>query len=191
MENNEENKNMEATAESVEKVETSTVEVKKEEEKTFTRDEVNKMINAERLKERQSVINEYETKKAEAERFAKLSEDEKQKELLKAEKARADKAERDLNAHKLKDETIRQANERGISIDLIQTLDFNTETAESIYSKLAIFEKTCKSEREKAINEYSREPAPQTGNRVDTVDTNNMTYSQMEEYLRTHPNAKI
>ena len=86
-----------------------------------------------------------------------MSEDEKNKELLEKEKSRADKAEKDLNAYKLENETIRQANERGIPLDLVQTLDFNTETAESIYNKLAIFEKTYKSEREKAIKDEEEE----------------------------------
>ena len=44
---------MESTAESVEKVEPSNVEGNKE--KTYTRDEVNKMINAEKQKERQAM----------------------------------------------------------------------------------------------------------------------------------------
>lgn len=187
MEDNKEIKNnMETTAESVETVETPKVE-----EKTFTRDEVNKMINAEKQKERQAVLKELEAKKAEAEKLAKMDEDQKKAYEFQQITDRATKAELALNAYKLKDETIRQASEKGIPIDLIQTLDFEKETAESITSKLDIFEKTYKSEREKAIDEYSREPAPQTGDRTTTIDINNMTYSQMEEYLKKHPEAKI
>lgn len=121
-----------------------------------------------------------EKEKAEAERMAQMSEEEKRKELLKAEKERADKAEKTLNAYKLKDETIRQANEKGIPLDLIQTLDFEIETAESIYNKLAIFEKTSKSVREKAINEYSKETPPQTGDyRGTQKPENEMTYEEL------------
>lgn len=121
-----------------------------------------------------------EKEKAEAERMAQMSEEEKRKELLKAEKERADKAEKTLNAYKLKDETIRQANEKGIPLDLIQTLDFEVETAESIYNKLAIFEKTSKSVREKAINEYSKETPPQTGDyRGAQKSENEMTYEEL------------
>lgn len=134
---------------------------------------------------------ENQAKQAEAERLAKMDEDQKKAYELQQITDRATKAELALNAYKLKDETIRQASEKGIPIDLIQTLDFDKETAESITSKLDIFEKTYKSEREKAIDEYSREPAPQTGDRTTTIDINNMTYSQMEEYLKKHPEAKI
>lgn len=121
-----------------------------------------------------------EKEKAEAERMAQMSEEEKRKVLLKAEKERADKAEKTLNAYKLKDETIRQANEKGIPLELIQTLDFEVETAESIYNKLTIFEKTSKSVREKAINEYSKETPPQTGDYKGTQKSENeMTYEEL------------
>ena len=64
-------KDMESTAESVEKVETSKVEENKE--KTFTRDEVNKMINAEKQKQRQSILEEMEAKKAENKQIDKTA----------------------------------------------------------------------------------------------------------------------
>ena len=131
MENNEETKtNMESTAESVEKVETPRVEENKE--KTFTRDEVNKMINAEKQKERQAILEEMEAKKAEADKLAKMDEDQKKSYELEQERARANKAENELNAYRLKDETIRQASQRGISLGYIETIDFSRETAESI-----------------------------------------------------------
>lgn len=179
MEGNEEVKtNMESTAESVEKVETSKVEENKE--KTFTRDEVNKMINAEKQKERQAILEEMEAKKAEADKLAKMDEDQKKSYELEQERARANKAESELNAYRLKDETIRQASQRGISLGYIETIDFSRETAESINSKLDIFEKVSKADREKAINEYSKEPAPQTGDSIEgSKPESQMTYEEL------------
>ena len=169
MENKEEiKKDMESTAESVEKVETSKVEENKE--KTFTRDEVNKMINAEKQKQRQAILEEMEAKKAEADKLAKMDEDQKKSYELEQERARANKAENELNAYRLKDETIRQASQRGISLGYIETIDFSRETAESINSKLDIFEKVSKAEREKTINEYSREATPKTGDNINNQD---------------------
>lgn len=171
MENDEEiKKDMENPAESGDKeVETPKVEEpKKEEEKTFTRDEVNKMINAEKQKERQAVLKELEVQKAEADKLAKMDEDQKRSYELQQANARASKAESELNAYRLKDETIRQASQRGISIEYLDTIDFSRETAESINTKLDIFEKTSKADREKAISEYSKEPPPETGDKVDT-----------------------
>ncbi|MDO4282354.1 MAG: DUF4355 domain-containing protein [Clostridia bacterium] len=158
-------KNMETTAESVEKE----VETTKVEEKTFTRDEVNKMINAEKQKEREAIIREYESKKQEAEKLAKMDEDQKKNYEIEQARQRASKAERELEAYKLKDETIRQANSKGIALELINTIEFERETAESINKKLEIFEKITKTEREKAIIEYSKEPSPKTGDKVDTT----------------------
>lgn len=182
MENSEEVKeDMETTAESVEKEETLKVnEQKKDEEKTFTRDEVNKMINAEKQKERQSVLKELEDKKAEADKLAKMDEDQKRNYELEQEKARANKAESELNAYRLKDETIRQASDRGISLAYLDTIDFSKEDAESINKKLDIFEKTSKADRERAINEYSKEIPPQTGDYKGTQKSENeMTYEEL------------
>lgn len=120
------------------------------------------------------------TKQAEAERLAKMDEDQKRNYALEQEKARANKAESELNAYKLKDETIRQASQRGISIEYLETIDFSRENAESINKKLDIFEKTSKTEKERAINEYSKEPPPQTGDyRGTTKSENEMTYEEL------------
>lgn len=182
-------KDMESTAESVEKVDPSNVEENKE--KTYTRDEVNKMINAEKQKERQAMLEEMEAKKAEADKLAKMDEDQKKSYELEQERARANKAENELNAYRLKDETIRQANQRGISLGYIDTIDFSRETAESINSKLDIFEKVSKADREKAISEYSKEPAPQTGERVTQKDISQMSYTELAEYLNKHPEVNL
>lgn len=183
MEDNEEiKKDMEqGSAESEPKVETSKVEEKpKELEKTFTRDEVNKMINAEKQKERQAVLKELEVQKAEADKLAKMDEDQKRSYELQQANDRASKAESELNAYRLKDETIRQATQRGISIEYLDTIDFTRETAESINAKLDIFEKTSKSVREKAINEYSKETPPQTGDYRGTQKSESeMTYEEL------------
>ncbi|MBS5863011.1 MAG: DUF4355 domain-containing protein [Firmicutes bacterium] len=182
-------KDMESTAESVEKVEPSNAEENKE--KTYTRDEVNKMINAEKQKERQAMLEEMEAKKAEADKLAKMDEDQKKSYELEQERARANKAENELNAYRLKDETIRQANQRGISLGYIDTIDFSRETAESINSKLDIFEKVSKAEREKAISEYSKEPPPQVGERVTQKDISQMSYTELAEYLNKHPEVNL
>lgn len=125
---------------------------------------------------------ELQTKKAEADKLAKMDEDQKKSYELEQERTRANKAEIALNAYKLKDETIRQASNKGIPLDLIQTLDFEKETAESINSKLEVFEKTYKAEREKAISEYSKEPPPKTGDKVDSQDN----LSGYEKFLKKY-----
>lgn len=123
---------------------------------------------------------ETKTKQAEAERLAKMDEDQKRSYELEQEKERANKAESELNAYRLKDETIRQASGRGISIEYLETIDFSKENAESINKKLDIFEKTSKADRERAIREYSKETPPQTGDYKGTAkDKSEMTYEEL------------
>lgn len=120
------------------------------------------------------------TKQAEAERLAKMDEDQKRNYALEQERARANKAESELNAYKLKTETIRQASQRGISIEYLETIDFSRENADSINKKLDIFEKTSKLDREKAISEYSKEPPPQTGDCISNHKSESeMTYEEL------------
>lgn len=188
----EDNKNnLETPAESGDKVETPEVKVEQEPVKTFTRDEVNKMINAEKQKEREAILKDLEAKKAEADKLAKMDEDTKKAYEVEQAQARASKAESELNAYRLKDETIRQASQRGVSLGFIDTIDFSKETAESINLKLDIFEKTIKSEKEKVISEYSKEPAPQTGDRAIQKDISQMQYEELAEYLAKHPEINI
>ncbi len=190
MEDNEEKKDMETTAESVEKDETSKVEDTKKEEKTFTRDEVNKMIFAEKQKERQAVLNEVEAKKAEADKLAKMDEAQKKDYQLQEALKRAEEAEKKLNARDLETETLKQARNRGIPLELIDSINFDKEDAESILKKLDIFEKSSKSIREKAINEYSGENPPQTGDRQHEKSLSELkSYAEFEEYYRKHPEA--
>lgn len=182
--NEEEKNNLESgSAESEPTTQESKVEEsKKEEEKTFTRDEVNKIVNAEKQKERDNVLKELDEKKKEAEKLAQMDEDQKRNYELEEARKRAEEAERKLNERDLEAETLRQAGDRGISLDLIKTIDFEKETAESITKKLDIFEKTTKSERERVINEYSRETPPRTGDKV-TTDENLSGY---EKFLKNY-----
>lgn len=134
---------------------------------------------------------EQKARKAEADRLAKMDEDQKKDYQLQEAIKRAEEAEKKLTARDLEAETLKQANDKGIPLDLIKTIDFEKETAESISDKLDIFEKTAKSERERIINEYSKEEAPQTGDRPHEKGLSELkTYAEFEEYYKKHPDAK-
>lgn len=179
MENNEEEVK-EVSTEKETSVETEKNNQESKKERVFDRAEVNKIIAMERQQEREKVLKEMEAKKAEADKLAKMDEDQKRSYELEQERARANKAENELNAYRLKDETIRQASQRGISLGYIETIDFSRETAESINSKLDIFEKVSKADREKAISEYSKEPPPTTGDNINDQDN----LSGYEKFLK-------
>ncbi len=121
-----------------------------------------------------------EAKKAEAERLAKMDEDQKKSYELEQANKRAETAESKLSAYELKDEAIKQASEKGVDLDLMQTLDYTKETAESITSKIEIFSQALKKNHEKAISEYSKEPTPQVGDNI-RPDEDKTGYERFEE----------
>ena len=126
-------------------------------EKTFTRDEVNKMISAEKDK----IRKELEAEKTEAERLAKLSSEERLKEEMNNYKTRAEKSEAMLNAYQLKDQTVKDNSD--IPADLINLIDFNKyNTAELVKEELDKIKAVYKKAVESGVNESLKEKTPVT-----------------------------
>lgn len=129
--------------------------------------------------ERKKWEEEQKNKLEEAEKLAKMDADEKKNYELEQWKTRAEKAEKQNSINELKSETIKQATAKGIPLDFI-TFNFEYETAETIKSKLETLEKAVKSEREKVINEYSKEPTPKTGDSIEGPKLESqMTYEEL------------
>lgn len=103
-----------------------------------------------------------EAEKSEAERLAKLTESERQKELLtKLEDAKRN-AESQLNAYKLKEEAQKIAKEKNLDIDLLNTIDFSKETAETVKTKIENLDSAFKKAIESAVNDKLKQSAPKT-----------------------------
>lgn len=154
----EDNKSMEVTAESV----TNAVETKPEQEKTFTRDELNKIVSTEKAKALEQYKAQVEAEKTEAEKLAKMKSDEKlQYQLEKTEQERKD-ALAELNAYKLKEEATKIASEKGLDVSLLGLIDFKTVKAdklsENIDTLTAVFNKAV----ERAVNDKLKEDTPIT-----------------------------
>lgn len=153
----EDNKSLETTAESAENVET---EAKESQEKTFTRDEVNKIVHAEKVKALDEYKAQVEAEKTEAEKLAKMKSDEKLQYQLEKTNKEKEEALAKLNAFELKEEATKIASEKGLEISLLDLIDFKTATAESIDAQinnmLSVFNKAV----EKAVNEKLKEDSP-------------------------------
>ena len=135
------------------------VETKKEvkAEKTFTRDEVNKMISAEKDK----IRKELEAEKTEAERLAKLSSEERTQEEIRKLTDRANSAEAKLNAYQLKEQTLKDNTD--VPVELINLIDFSKDnTAELVKDKLEIIKQVYKKAVETGVNESLKEKTPVT-----------------------------
>ena len=146
------------TTKTVETVD-NTVETKKEvkTEKTFTRDEVNKMISAEKDK----IRKELEAEKTEAERLAKLSSEERLKEEMNNYKVMAEQSKAKLNAYELKDQTLKDNSD--IPTDLINLIDFTKyNTAELVKEELEKIKAVYKKAVETGVNESLKEKTPVT-----------------------------
>lgn len=128
----------------------------KPEVKLFSRDELNKIIAAERTK----VADELKAQQNEAQKLAKMKEDERlQYEKEKAEKELSE-LKRQLAANNLKDEAYKIAAEKQIPISYLELIDFKTETAESINGKIQNISEARTKDLETYLNSKLKEPAP-------------------------------
>ena len=156
----EDNKNMVTATETVEEVkevqeESNTKEATKT-EKTYSRDELNKIIATEKSK----LLQDIEAKRNEAEKLAKMKEDERlQYERDKAEKE-LNELKIKLNAKDLKDEAIKIASEKGLPIQYLDLVDFTKESAESINEKLQKIADARSKDLEGYLNSKLKEKAP-------------------------------
>lgn len=99
-------------------------------------------------------------KQTEAEKLAKMKEDEKHQYELNKANERAEEAIAKLNAYELKNTAIKIAQEKGLDISLLEDIDYSKQTAETITTiidtKKAVFDKAI----EKAMNEKYKEESP-------------------------------
>lgn len=133
-----------------------------EEGKTFTRDEVNRMISAEKAKAREAAAAEFQARQAEAEKLAKMKEDERAAYEKQQAERRAAEAEAQLNAYRLKDEAVKIANETKLPLSFLNNIDFRTATAQQVSERIdamtADFNRAVVAE----VNARLKQPAPQT-----------------------------
>lgn len=103
-----------------------------------------------------------EAEKTEAEKLAKMKNDEKLQYQLEKEKSEKDNALAELNAYKLKEEAIKIASEKGLDVSLLSFFNFKTEKAEEINNKIDEISVAFNKAVEKAVNERLKEDTPVT-----------------------------
>lgn len=153
MENNENMVTATATAENVQ------AEAKKE-EKTFTRDELNKIIASEKQKIRDELLQEQEKQRTEAEKMANMKAEEKLKYQAEKEKKEKEEAIAKLNAYELKEQATKIAQEMELDTSLVDLINFRTITAEELDSALKTMKTSFDKAVERRVNERLKEPSP-------------------------------
>ena len=134
----EDNKDMVSSTET-EQAETGTAENNSEEPKkgkVYTRSELNSIISAEKDKLKAELLKEFEDKKSEAEKLAKMDAEQKLNYELKQSKKENENLKNQINSLTLKTQANAYATEKGLPLGYIEDLDFGRETAESIKEKV-------------------------------------------------------
>lgn len=126
--------------------------------KTYTRDELNKIVNAEREKIKAELIKDAESKKTEAEKLAKMDAEQKLNYQLETALKEAETYKNQVNALTLKGEATSYANQKGLPLGYIEDLDYAHETAETIKSKIDKYVDL----RSKDLDSYLKEKLKQT-----------------------------
>lgn len=130
----------------------------KKPERTFTRDEVNKMIAAEKRKASEEAARERD----EAERLSKMDEDERAQFERKKAEERAAKAEAELNAYRMKDTASKMAVEKGVPLPLLDLIDFHEADADRVKSSIEKMAAAFQKAIESGVNERLKQRPPET-----------------------------
>lgn len=166
MEDNE--KNMETTAESVENKAENNEQVK-EQEKTFTRDELNKIVNAETTKALDKYKAQVEAERTEAEKLAKMDKEEKARYREEQLEKKIAEYEARENARTLKDEAINIASQKEIPIAYLDLFSFENMTAEKVKIAIETIETLRNKDRESYLNNALKQKTP-TQKQTTSVD---------------------
>lgn len=133
-------------------------------EKMYSRDELNKILATERKSAREEALADakklYEQEKSEADKIAKMNDEQKNKYALEKAEERAQTAESRLNAYELKEKAQEIASEKNMNLKLLGVIDFSKETAESVLKKIDLIKETFDEELGKAINDKFKQSTP-------------------------------
>lgn len=129
-------------------------------EKTFTRDELNKIVASEKAKAMEDYKKQLEAEKSEAEKLANMKAEEKLKYELEKEQKKSSDAVAELEAYKLKDTALGIAKEKNIPVGLLDFIEFKGNNAENVSSKLEQLNKLFSNEVQKALEDKLKQQSP-------------------------------
>ena len=157
--------------------------------KTFTQEEVDKIVNKRLARERKDIEAKIEAERAEAERLAKMSEAEKQQALFKKQVAEFEATKRAFEQEKLLNETSKQLASKNLPIEFAEMLKAND--AESTFENIKVFEAKFNEAVERLVNERLKGKTPKalTGavEGVTKEAFNKMSYKERLELYNSDP----
>ena len=156
--------------------------------KTFTQEEVDKIVNKRLARERKDIEAKIEAERAEAERLAKMSEAEKQQALFKKQVAEFEATKRAFEQEKLLNETSKQLASKNLPIEFAEML--KAQDAESTFENIKIFEAKFNEAVERLVNERLKGNTPKAKSDVSgmTKETfNKMSYQERVALFNSDP----
>ena len=179
------NVNVNEEEQSSEKVE----QVVEQSVKTFTQEEVDKIVNKRLARERKDIEAKIEAERAEAERLAKMSEAEKQQALFKKQVAEFEATKKAFEQEKLLNETSKQLASKNLPIEFAEML--KAQDAESTFENIKIFEAKFNEAVERLVNERLKGNTPKAKSDVSggmTKETfNKMSYQERVALFNSDP----
>lgn len=140
------------------------------EEKSFTQEELNQKIKERLAREKVKFEEEYKTKlaleKKEAERLAKLGEDEREKEILRTAKEEFETERLTFQREKLELQVTKELAEKGLPITFANLLV--TDDADTSLENIKSFEKDWQDALERAVTEKLKGTSPKAGGTIDS-----------------------
>ena len=128
--------------------------------KTFTQEEVDKMISKRLQRERKDIEAKIEAERKEAEELSRLSEQERQKKLFEKQVKEFEETKRAFENERLLNETSKQLASKNLPIEFAEMLKGND--AESTFENIKLFEAKFNESVEKVVTERLRGTVPKT-----------------------------
>lgn len=162
----------------------------------FTQEQVDEIINKRLARERAKFAEQLESRVNEAERLAKLSEEERKQEELRIQREEFDaqikefeEVKRQFERTQLLNETQKQLNERNLPIDIAEMLI--GKDAEATKANIDNFEKKWAESLQKAVNDKLNNTSvspklPVRENAGKHKDPKDMSFSEFAEYHKKH-----
>ena len=154
----------------------ATTEVK--EVKTFTQEEVDKMISKRLQRERKDIEAKIEAERKEAEELAKLSEAEKQKKLFEKQVREFEETKKAFENERLLNETSKQLASKNLPIEFAEMLKGND--AEKTFENIQLFEAKFNEAVEKVVTERLRGNVPKTTTSSNVASITKEQFNKMD-----------
>ena len=159
-------------------VENKDVKVDTVEVKTFTQEEVDKMITKRLQRERKDIEAKIEAERKEAEELAKLSEQERQKKLFEKQVKEFEETKKAFENERLLNETSKQLASKNLPVQFAEMLKGND--AEKTFENIQLFEAKFNEAVEKVVTERLRGNVPKTTTSLNSSSITKEQFNKMD-----------